>query len=190
MFDALIRFCFPDPRYALLAIAATTVPSPFVPDMAQRLAPIGMFAIVCSLRRKQETGGWLIFFYYQIYAGAVLMVTRSFDRYLPRPWNNETHHLLFIIAVIPRRIGFLIVVAVATALLKQRDVTRLQTLRLVLGIEVFLCLVSLVIDFFQYPSVLAFNLMQVIVLSLWLTHFYVSERVRHVFVAHDWPGSS
>ena len=82
------------------------------------------------------------------------------------------------------------VLAVATALLKQRDVTRLQTLRLVLGIEVFLCLVSLVIDFFQYPSVLAFNLMQVIVLSLWLIYFYVSERVRHVFVAHDWPGSS
>ena len=134
-----------------------------------------------------------MFFYYQIYAGAaasVLMVTRSFDRYLPRPWNNETHHLLFIIAVIPRRIGFLVVVAVATALLKQRDITRLQTLRLVLGIEVFLCLVSLVIDFFQYPSVLAFNLMQVIVLSLWLIYFYVSERVSHVFVAHDWPGSS
>jgi hypothetical protein len=178
----------------VLAIAATTVTSPFVPDIAQRLVPISiLFAIVCSLRKKQEIGGWLMYFYYQIYAGAiasVLMVARSFDAYLPRPWNNETRHLLFVLAVIPRMLGLWIVVAIATTLLKHRDVTRLQTLRLVLGIEVFLCLVSLVIDFFQYPSVLPFNLMQAIGLSLWLIYFYVSERVHHVFVTHDWPDPS
>jgi hypothetical protein len=178
----------------VLTIAALTVSTPLVPAIAQRFAPIGiLFAIVCSLRRKQEIGGWLMFFYYQIYAGAVasvLMVASSFDRYLPRPWNNETRHLLFILAVIPRMLGLLIVVAVATALLKQRNLTRLQTLRLVLGIEIFLCVVSLVVDFFQYPSALALNLMQTIALSLWLAYFHASERVQHVFVTHDWPAPS
>src|ERR1700676_2293529 len=53
----------------------------------------------------------------------------------------------------------------------------------------WLLLRRLVIDFFPYPSVLAFHLMQVIALSLWLIYFYVPERVRHVFVAHDGPGS-
>ena len=130
-----------------------------------------------------------MFFYYQIYAGtflSVLIVAKQIGVYTPRPWKDETNHMFFIMAAIPRLLGFLMIIVVATILLKKRDLSWLSKLRLVMGIELILMVCSLLIDVYRFPSSFTFNLTQGILLSLWLTYFYQSERVHQVFVTHDW----
>jgi hypothetical protein len=159
-------------------------------ELAQRIAPFGLlFALLCWFRRKEEIGGWLMFFYYQIYAGmflSVLIVAKQIGVYMPRPWKNETNHIFFIIAAIPRLVGFLMILIIATILLKKRELSWLSKLRLVMGIELTLMACSLLIDVYRFPSAFTFNLTQAILLSLWLTYFYQSQRVHQVFVTHDW----
>jgi len=159
-------------------------------QLAQRIAPLGfLFALLCWFRRKDEIGGWLMFFYYQIYAGtflSVLTIAKQIGVYMPRPWKNETNHIFFIMAAIPRLLGFLLIIMIATILLKRRDQSWLSKLRLVMGIELTLMTCSLLIDFYRFPSACPFNLMQAILLSLWLRYFFQSQRVHHVFVTHDW----
>lgn len=159
-------------------------------ELAQRIAPLGLlFAWLCWFRRKEEIGGWLMFFYYQIYAGtflSVLTVAKQFSVYMPRPWKNETNHIFFVMAAIPRLLGFLMIIIIATILLKKRDLLWLSKLRWVMGIELTLMACSLLIDSYRFPSAFTFNLLQAILLSLWLTYFYQSQRVHRVFVTHDW----
>jgi hypothetical protein len=86
-------------------------------QLAQRIAPLGfLFALLCWFRRKDEIGGWLMFFYYQIYAGtflSVLTIAKQIGVYMPRPWKNETNHIFFIMAAIPRLLGFLMIMMIA-----------------------------------------------------------------------------
>lgn len=159
-------------------------------ELAQRIAPFGLlFALLCWFRRKEEIGGWLMFFFYQVYAGmflSVLIVAKQIVVYMPRPWKNETNHIFFIMAAIPRLLGFLMILIIATILLKKRELSWLSKLRLVMGIELTLMACSLLIDVYRFPSAFTFNLTQAILLSLWLTYFYQSQRVHQVFVTHDW----
>jgi magnesium-transporting ATPase (P-type) len=163
-------------------------------EAAQRFLPLALiFAVVSSVRRKQEIGGWLMFFYYQIYAGAVIsaiILWKSFSSYQLRPWADETRHLFFIIATVPRLLGFLVLAYVATGLLRRRNSGWLGRLRFVFAIELVFMGISLVIDFIYFPSAVLFNFIQVLGFASWLAYFYVSARVHHVFVTHDWSSSS
>jgi hypothetical protein len=159
-------------------------------ELAQRMAPLGLlFALLCWFRRKEEIGGWLMFFYYQVYAGTFLSlsaVAKQIGVYTPRPWKNETNHIFFIIAAIPRLVGFLMIVIIATILLKKRELSWLSRLRLVMGIELTLMACSLLIDAYRFPSAFTFDLTEAILLSLWLTYFFQSQPVHDIFVTHDW----
>jgi hypothetical protein len=141
------------------------VPHTITTEVAQRFVPLGLvFAILSSLRRKQEVGGWLMFFYYQVYAGAVIstiILWKSFSSYTLRPWADEKRHLFFIIATVPRLIGFLIFASVATVLLKRRNAGWLGRFRFVFGIELVFMGISLVIDFFYFPTTVTFNFIQI-----------------------------
>jgi hypothetical protein len=106
-----------------------------IPEVAQQFAPLAfIFAIISSLRKKQAIGGWLMFFYYQIYAGAVIsfiILWKTLNGYALGPWRDETRHLFFVIATVPRLLGFLALACIATVLLKRRDNIWLGRLRFV-----------------------------------------------------------
>ena len=162
-----------------------------VADLAQRFVPFAIiFGIAAALRKRQAIGGWLMFFYYQVYAGAlfsVILLTRTYRLYTLRPWSNETRHILFVVASVPRLVGFLIVTTVATILLVRRDLQWLERLRFAFAIELLFMTISLAIDFVYFRNALQVNFGHFAVFVAWFGYFHGSQRVHHVFVTHDWP---
>ncbi|HXJ85250.1 MAG TPA: hypothetical protein VMS18_00395 [Candidatus Binatia bacterium] len=171
---------------ALLLLAATSN-NQYTPTF-----PGGIVAwIVCNARKKQEYGGWLLFFYWQLYSGILLTAiffTINVQSYIPENFGGDIQrYYWFLASTVPTLIIFALQVAVATILISVRTWDLLRLLRwLVLG-QVIAGFVSLTIDTKLFPDNVALNLMlTVIPYCCWLAYFYASKRVRHVFQAHDW----
>jgi len=131
-----------------------------------------------------------MFFYCQTYAGSVaslIILSKTLNAYALRAWRDETRHLFFVIAAVPRLLGFLALAFVATVLLKRRDNIWLSRLRFVFAIELVFMAISLAIDLAYFPSAVFFNGVQFVVFALWFGYFNASVRVQRVFVTHDWP---
>jgi hypothetical protein len=159
-------------------------------DFIRPLAPIGLvFALVCYARRRDEIGGWLMFFYYQTFGTIVLLLLHviwRFREFLPSWWETEWDHIIYLAAFLPRLFGFLLVGTVAMVLLSHREWFWVRNLKLVLGVAMILVTMSLLLDLVFFPSAVVTNGLRLIMLALWLFYFSVSKRVHHVFRTHDW----
>jgi hypothetical protein len=98
-----------------------------------------VIAITSYIRRKQDIGGWLMYFYYWI--GAVLAVylkdaLGNYRVFLPSSKLDPVKHLALIVAVYPRLFALPGVVAVAVAVLKRREWLWIERLRFMLGVTV------------------------------------------------------
>jgi hypothetical protein len=165
-----------------------------VTDLAASFAPLAViFAIAAAVRKREPIGGWLMFFYYQLYAGTLvsaIILSRTYHAYTLRPWSNEARHILFVVAAVPRMVGFLIVASVASILLAKRNLMWLERLRFVFAIELLFMSISLVIDFVSFRSAFQVNFGQFAVFVAWFGYFYGSHRVHRVFVTRDWPSAA
>src|SRR5207253_8049083 len=60
---------------------------------------------ICSSRRKKEIGGWLLYFYIQLYVGVIVTVAIglfSFRNYIPSTWaTNPSLYPLFLLSTLP-----------------------------------------------------------------------------------------
>src|SRR6266481_2399535 len=76
---------------------------------------------ICSRRKQQPIGGWLLYYFIQLYLGFVLvlfMTVIALENYRPAAWEDCTLYYLFLLSTVP---GFLIEIAqvvVATGLLR------------------------------------------------------------------------
>jgi hypothetical protein len=159
-------------------------------DFIRPLAPIGViFAVLCYSRRKKEVGGWLMFFYYQIFASIALFLLQGTLRsreYLPSWWESEWDYIIFLGAVLPRLFAFILVGAISTLLLYHRDWLWVRNLKVALFAAIVLLALSLLVDLAYFPSAIFTNCLRLIMLVAWLIYFSVSKRVHHVFRTHDW----
>lgn len=159
-------------------------------SIVQKFIPLVLlFAIVAGITKRRPIGGWLMFFYCQIYLGALisaLLLGQTYLAYIPKPWANETRHMLFITATMPRLLGFLILAGVATVLLAKRDLGWLSRFRFVFAVELVLMLVALGIDYFYFNNAFQANFGRLAIFFAWFAYFYSSDRVHRVFVTHDW----
>ncbi len=153
--------------------------------------PVGIIAcIVCNLLKRSEFGGWMLFFYWQLYSGAVLTVflfLRDFQAYVPENFATHTsaHHWLMITAVSTITV-LALQIAVGTMLIVVRSWDMLQFLRILLVAQVAAMLAALVVDVIYLPNYVAFRVGGLISEGIWMAYFFQSDRVRHVFKCHDW----
>jgi hypothetical protein len=168
---------------ALLLTSSSS--SPAAPTL-----PGGVIAwIVCYRARRSPIGGWLLFFYWQLYGG--LLMTAVFfainiQSYVPENFDSGEKCALFLLSVVPSLILYLAQIAVGTILLSVRTWDILKLLRWLTAARVFAGVVSMVIDANYFPDNTALNLLTVIPASLWLAYLFRSVRVRHVFKTQDW----
>jgi hypothetical protein len=165
-----------------------------VTDLAPGFGSLAIiFAIAAVARQKQPIGGWLLFFYGQIYVGALfsaVLFSKSYRVYTLRPWSNEVRHIMFIVAAVPRLLGFLIVATIASILLVRRNLQWLERLRFVIAIELLFIIIDLIIDLIYSPSAFRVNFGQFALFFAWFGYFYGSQRVHRVFVTHDWASEA
>jgi hypothetical protein len=148
-----------------------------------------IFAVVCYLRRKESIGGWLLYFYYWIYALVVAYAYDVFVHYrvfLPSSEQDHEHHLALIAVTYPRLMALAVVVGVAMILLKRREWVWVERLRLAIGVEIIIAGVSAGLDAKYFPKSFGVNLGRCVMMFFWLLYFYLSDRVYSVFRLKDW----
>jgi hypothetical protein len=151
-------------------------------------APFGLIGIAavawCISRRNEDIGGWLMFFYYQIYGSIALFLVSALgaaEKFAPSEWSETSNYLVFLASVLPRYTAFLLVGAIATVLLSKKTHAWVIYLRIALGAAIGLMALPLLLDALYFQNALIWNLLRVVMLGAWLTYFFVSERVKRVF---------
>lgn len=148
-----------------------------------------IFGVVCYQRRKKSIGGWLLYFYYWIYALTVAYTYDVFVHYraiLPSSEQDSEHHLALIATVYPRLLALAAVVGGAMILLKRREWVWVERLRLALGIEIMIAGISVALDAKYFPKSFRLNLGRCVMMFLWFLYFCLSDRVYSVFRLKDW----
>jgi hypothetical protein len=147
------------------------------------------FVVLSIVGRKQAIGGWLLYFYYWIFAVVFISLRDiALHPYVFRPSSGpgSVNHEALVLAVFPRLFVYLAVAAVAIVLFVKREWVWVERLRVVLLAGVVIAGVSVWLDVRYFPTSTRYNTARWIGLCLWLVYFFVSKRVHHVFRTHDW----
>jgi hypothetical protein len=162
-------------------------------------APVGGIGIllalivwyICASRKKKEIGGWLLYYYIQLYIGAftvVLITIRSSDSYLPKTWvNTPDLYPFFLLTAVPGVLLYCAQFVVAEKLRMSRNYAYVPILRYILFADLAFSLIAVAINhkYFEGSSV-GFTMMTIIWPIIWILYFYFSKRVKGVFKNRDW----
>jgi hypothetical protein len=152
--------------------------------------PGGILAwIICNGAKRNQIGGWLMFFFWQLYSGilvSALFFAMNIQSYVPENFESSDRFLLFLTSVVPMLIIYLAQLGVGTILLVARTWDLLKLLRWLVGMEIVASIIALVIDANYFPDNVGLNLLTLVPQALWLAYFFRSMRVKHVFKTHDW----
>jgi hypothetical protein len=165
-------------------IATPVVQPP--PNPAGALMMLGL--IVGAIRRKHAIGGWLFFFFWQVVAGcAVTLAYTDWSQYAPRAWHDPMKYLLFMASAGPRIVVLPALALLGAILIGTQEWRWLVALRFTLILYAVLGLACIVVDRFYFPERLALDVGALVFPVVYCIYFFVSMRVRGVFLEHVWP---
>lgn len=145
--------------------------------------------LICNGAKRSPIGGWLLFFYWQLYSGLLmtaLFFSMNIQSYVPENFDSNEKYALFVFSAVPTIILYLAQLVVGTMLLSVRTWDLLKLLRWLIAAEIVAAIVSTVIDVNFYPDNVGLNFLTIVPESLWLAYLFRSVRVKHVFKTHDW----
>lgn len=148
------------------------------------------FAIV-YLSRRRAIGGWLLYFYIQLYLSLVvslIFVTQVLSNLNPSKWDNSLLYVMFFLSVVPVLAAEAIEVFAATRLLFRRNEQNVKFLQNTLVALVATCAVALVIDlaYFRDDPALFFDILTFVSAMIWTLYFSKARRVKLVFIERNW----
>ena len=162
-------------------------------DSLVQLPPLGgglwsvAWGVISYSQRKKEIGGWLFFYYVQLYVGSVLVALVLVLALLPGSWTGPPElYGAYLLATVPTAAVVIAQAIVANRLRRSRDAAYLVLLRRILRAHLVLALIKTAIDAKFFPASSLFDGVAVLWPALWLPYFYRSVRVGHVFVTKDW----
>jgi hypothetical protein len=146
--------------------------------------------VISYVRRKEEIGGWLLFFYIQLYVGlaaSLLILPFFIGDFLPGKWGGVTaRYVAFLSIAVSALVIYVTQFVVAHKLRRSRDGAYLRPLRRVLALNLVVSIAVLLVDI-KYDSIGIFSAaFMVLWAAVWLPYFHRSIRVGHVFVTRDW----
>src|SRR5262245_40099211 len=121
---------------AILALASSEAPStPSFPACGGLV-----WWIICSRRKHQAIGGWLLFYFWQIFSGAVLaailLLTIGYRSYLPEMSEKPFDYWLYFLSAVPNLLLVFVHAGAALILLTVRTWDVLQLVRRIAIAEV------------------------------------------------------
>jgi len=147
------------------------------------------FIALSIARWKHAIGGWLLYFYFWIFAllyislRDVVLHPRVF---MPAHRSLSVNHEALVLAVFPRLFVYLAVATLAVILLIRSEWVWVERLRVGLLAGAVIAGISVWLDFRYFPTSTLPNIGRWIGLCFWLVYFFVSVRVRRVFQTKDW----
>jgi hypothetical protein len=170
----------------VVALAASSNSSPNSPTFS----PGFLIAwLICNGRKRSPIGGWLLFFYWQLYSGLLLSAVffaLNIQSYVPENFDSPRQFVLFLASSVPGLVLFAVKCAVGTVLVSARTWDMLRLLRWVMVAELAADGIGAVIDGFYFPDNLGLSFLTIVPNLLWLAYFFRSARIRHIFRLHDW----
>lgn len=172
------------PVVGLAASTNTQAPNPVGAGLFLALA-------VAYLTRRRAIGGWLFYFYLQLYSSvliSLLFIGRVVANLNPGNWDSSFLYVLFFLSTVPVLIAQLAEITLGTMLLFQRNERNVQWLRTALVALAITSGISLGIDlayFSEFPNIF-FDVLTFLFASVWAIYFWRSKRVRLVFVERAW----
>ncbi len=146
--------------------------------------------IVCAKRKDKSIGGWLLFYYWQIFAGAAfgafLLITVGYRSYMPEIHKRPLDFWLFFISAMPSLMLLWVQAGAALMLLCVRTWDALQLLRYILMATTVFGWIGLGIDLYKFPQNVTISAMGAIQMTVWMIYFLVSNRVERVFKYDNW----
>jgi len=150
-----------------------------------------VFALV-YFTRKRPIGGFLFYYYFNLYGGLLLLILFSgnlIENLNPNEWENMALYSLYTISLAPPIILQLIYTVLATRLLykSQRNLKNVNKLRYLLAIFFVACLIAFAIDYVNFPEDIFLSTYGLIVATIWMLYFFFSYRVKYVLA--NWSGT-
>lgn len=159
----------------------------------QRTFGAGLFVAwaIAYLSRRRAIGGWLLYFYIQLYLSlllSLLFLPATLGNLRPSEWDSSKLYVLNLISVVPVLLLMLAEVYAATMLLARRTEANVKILRRVLIGLSLASGIALGIDvaFFAEAPTLFFDIITFVFAVIWLAYFYKAKRVLLVFVERNW----
>jgi Protein of unknown function (DUF2569) len=143
----------------------------------------------CVQSRPKPIGGWLLLFFIQLYFGLLLTVVigaASIPNLRPSTWEGSPLYYLFLLSTVPGPLLRVAQAVVGTGLLKTRNGKWVRWMRGLLIADFVCALIGLGVDVAVFPANIVFSALALIWPMIWLPYFYVSKRVKSVFLTKDW----
>jgi len=147
--------------------------------------------VICYSRRKKAIGGWLLFYFIQLFWGvflSLILTLTSIRNYNPSEYGSTSLYLLFLMTTIPSFLLRLAQVGLSFKLIpdQHRNWKFVNMLRVILGLELLFALIGIPIDLVHWPENVALDIFALIWPLIWLPYFSFSKRVRSVYLSKDW----
>jgi hypothetical protein len=150
--------------------------------------------LICNSQKRRPIGGWLLYFYIQLYFGALLSIfillgaIKNFD---PSLWEDKALYSLYLFSTIPSYLAILAEVIVGSMLIANRFRNR-QTvtwLKIVLAASFLFSILGMTIDYYHWQENSTMDFLMALMSLLWLFYFIKSLRVRLVLTENNWDPS-
>ena len=152
-------------------------------------------ALICYKARKDAIGGWLLYYYIQLYAGAFFLCIislYSISNYYPQNWADKPLYTLYLLSTIPNHIASIFEITVASFLLRKRfrNASNVNTLRIVFAFALISSIIGIFIDLAHWKELVPLDILGILYWGTWFQYFKLSKRVDSVFRRNDWDYSS
>jgi glucan phosphoethanolaminetransferase (alkaline phosphatase superfamily) len=147
---------------------------------------------ICSRKRHEPIGGWLLFYFIQVFFGVFivpivfLIFTKDvIDNLSPVGWESIGMYSIFLFHSLVGIIYYLCYLAIlVVSILIAKNISRfgkmLKLLRRLLLSVVVLSIVLMLIDIGYKSDYIALEIYSTLMLSLWCIYFFKSKRVKDV----------
>ncbi len=145
--------------------------------------------IVCYRKRRDEIGGWLMLYYWQLYGGLILTIiffAIAFQSYVPESFDDPGRYHMFLLSIVPTLVLLGLEIAIASIMLSVRSWDLVVLLRYTMAAALIAAFAGVWIDVKFFPDNLGFDALTIVPAIIWLLYFSLSSRVAHVFKTHDW----
>ncbi len=146
---------------------------------------------IAYLSRRRAIGGWLLYFYIQLYLGlliSLLFISQVVSNLDPNQWEDSFQYVMFFLSVAPVVITQFLEMGVATILLFQRNESIVKLLRKTLYALVATSAAALAIDisyFSDTPSIFI-DALTLVFAIIWSLYFLKARRIQLVFIERNW----
>jgi hypothetical protein len=174
---------------------ALIVPWPALADATSQPAQNSFFSIlfvawgIAYLSRRRAIGGWLFYFYLQLYLSLLfsfIFLPGIISNLGPNGWDSSLRYVMFLASTVPTIATQYVEVFAASRLLRTRNAANLKFLRIVLAVLVVASGVGMAIDIQYFETNAVFDVLTFVFAVIWSLYFWRAQRVRKVFVENSW----